>query len=242
MYNWYPQNKKELNQVLDEFLQGEAKKIHGLIAPHAGYEFSGEIAGKAFAMLKKNKKIKAIVIGPSHYIGFTGIRAIKNIETPLGKVKIMKHNFNINGCGIHKNPQEVFIYEHSIENQIPFLQKLGFKEILPLVIGEINKEQAKEIAKEISKIKDSIYIFSTDLSHFFPYDTAVKKDKETIRIIENLDFKNQDKIDACGKNALMILMELCRLKKYKPRLIEYKNSGDITGNKSEVVGYTSFSF
>lgn len=227
--DWYPQDKKELNKLLDELLQGQAKKVHGLVVPHAGYEFSGKIAGKAFAMLKNSKINKAIILGPSHYVGFTGIRAVKSIKTPLGKIKITENNF------------ETLDYEHSIDNQIPFLQKLGFKEILPLVIGEINKEQAKDIAKQISKI-NAVYIFSTDLSHFLPYDTAVKKDKETIKIIESLDFKNQNKIDACGKNPLMILMELCKLKNYKPKLIEYKNSGDIIGDKSGVVGYSSFYF
>ena len=75
-----------------------------------------------------------------------------------------------------------------------------------------------------------------------PYELAIKKDKQTIKIIEKLDFKNSEKIDACGKNPLLILMHLCKIKKYKPKLIEYKNSGDITKDKKSVVGYASFYF
>ncbi len=228
MPSWYPQDKKELNELLNKLIQGTSKRIHGLIVPHAGYEFSGKIAGKAFAMLKNNKKTKAVVIGPSHYTGFEGVRALKEIETPLGKIKVIKNNF------------KTLDYEHSIDNEIPFLQKLGFKEILPLVAGEISNEQAEEIAIEISKIKDAVYIFSTDLSHFLPYAEAVKEDKQTIKAIENLENKN--KINACGKNALMILISLCKLKNYKPKLMEYKNSGDIIGDKNSVVGYASFYF
>lgn len=227
---WYPQDKEKLAELIDELMNIPAKKqkINGLIVPHAGYEFSGKIAGKAFAMLKNSKKTKAIVIGPSHYTGFEGVRTLKEIETPLGKINLIKNNF------------KTLDYEHSIDNQIPFLQRLGFKEILPLVTGEISKEKAKEIALEISKIKDAVFIFSTDLSHFMQYDKAFETDRKTINSIEACE-KCED-IDACGKSALIIMMELCKLKNWKPRLIEYKNSGDITGDKNSVVGYASFSF
>ncbi|MBU0894196.1 MAG: AmmeMemoRadiSam system protein B [Nanoarchaeota archaeon] len=228
---WYPQNKEELEKVVNLFLKKpklKTDKIHGIIVPHAGYEFSGAIVGKAFALLPKNQK--AIVLGPNHYVGFRGIRSLEKIETPLGKVKISENNY----------PK--LDYEHSIDNQIPFLQKLGFKEILPLVIGQINQEEAKKIAKQLSKEKKVVFIFSTDLSHFLDYELAVKIDKQTINIIENLDSKNIEKIDACGRSTLFIAIELCKLKKYKPTLIEYKNSGNITGDKTSVVGYSSFYF
>jgi len=227
---WYPQNKEELNSLLDELIKDKADKdIHGLLVPHAGYEFSGKIAGKAFGFLRKRKTDKAIVLGPSHYSGFEGIRVLEKSETPLGKINILKHDFETIG------------YEHSVDNQIPFLQKLGFKEILPLVVGEINNEGIKEIVKKILEI-DAVYIFSTDLSHFLPYEEAVKKDKESIKIIENLDTDNFKNIDACGISPLLIMMHLCKSKGWKPHLIEYKNSGDIIEDKSKVVGYASFSF
>ncbi|MCK4552710.1 AmmeMemoRadiSam system protein B [Candidatus Pacearchaeota archaeon] len=232
MAEWYPQNSKELNRIIEEFLSQETNfkgEIHGLIVPHAGYEFSGAIAGKAFSLLKNKKMKRAIVLGPSHYVNFSGVRALDKIHTPFGKIKILKNDFG------------KIKYEHSVENQIPFLQKLNFKEVLPLVIGEISNKEAGEIAKKISKI-DAIYIFSTDLSHFLPYEESVKKDEETIKIIENLDFENFEKIDACGKFPLLIMMHLCKLTNWKPKLIEYKNSGDIIGDKNSVVGYASFLF
>jgi len=231
--NWYPQSKEELTALLEKFIGKEkakkGKEIHGLIVPHAGYSFSGEIAGKAFGLLKNRKTDTAVIMGPSHYLGFQGIRVMEKSETPLGKYEVIKNNF------------ESTEYEHSIDNQVPFLQKLGFKKILPLAVGELENKEAEKIAEEISKIP-AVYVFSTDLSHFLPYNQATDIDKRTIKIIENLDIKNHEKIDACGKFALLVMMHLCKLKGWKPNLLEYKNSGDIIGDKTGVVGYSSFWF
>lgn len=240
--SWYPQDKNKLNSVLDELLEAQGdekriapKKINGLIVPHAGYFFSGKIAGKAFGLLKDKNIEKAIVFGPSHQLGFYGIALIPKIETPLGPVKIIKNNIKeIPGLN----------YEHSVDNQIPLLQKIRINKITPIVVGKILENDPKKIAENISKIIDNktILIFSTDLSHFLNYDKALKKDKETIDIIKNLKFEKFEEIDACGKNPLLIMMHLCKLKNWTPNLIEYKNSGDVTGEKNSVVGYATFYF
>lgn len=239
MQNWYPSNKIELNKMLDDFLNNKGKnkvnikEINGLVVPHAGYVYSGRIAGKGFSLLKNKKISKAIIFGPSHYKAFKGIASIENIETPLGKVKIIENSLD-------KIP-----YEHSIENQIPFLQKLNLNiEILPIVVGQINLKEAEEIAKQFIKKhdKNTIFIFSTDLSHFLKYPEAVKKDKETIEIITSLNEAKLKEIDACGLYPLLILFKMCKVNSWRPLLIEYKNSGDITGNKDSVVGYSSLIF
>lgn len=234
---WYPQKKEELEKELDSFLikntDRKQEKITGLIVPHAGYEFSGKVAGNAFSIIKDKKITKAVVIGPSHYLPLSGVLTSnrKQWETSLGDVKLF--NIDFKTAKIEQ--------EHSIDNQIPFLQRLGIKEIMPLMIGEITNEQAKEIAEKLSKIP-ALYVFSTDLSHFLPYEKAQKKDIETIKLIENLDLQNFFKIDACGFYPLLVMMHLCKLKNLKPKLVEYKNSGDITGEKESVVGYSSFYF
>jgi len=234
---WYPQEKEELEKEINKFLaekpDKKISKINGLIVPHAGYEFSGKIAGKAFSLIKNQKINKAIIIGPSHYLPLSGVlTSNKNKwETSLGDVNIFKTDFK--AAKIEQ--------EHSIDNQVPFLQELGIREILPLIIGEITNEQAVEIAEKLSKIP-ALYVFSTDLSHFLPYEKAVKKDEETIKLIENLDLQNFHNIDACGFYPLLVMMHLSKLKSWKPSLIEYKNSGDVTGEKTSVVGYASFWF
>lgn len=235
---WYPNRKEELNRLLGELLkeknpQEQDFKIHGLIVPHAGYAFSGKIAGKAFSMLQKADNIKAIILAPSHYAPLRGIVTHEKEywETVMGKIKIAKSNFKkINICN-----------EHAIDNQVPFLQKLGFKEILPLIVGDMSLEEAKDLANLI-KSQDGIFIFSSDLSHFLEQEQALKKDNATIEILSSLNLEKALEIDACGAYPLLVYMNLCKLKSWTPKLIEYKTSGDVTGVKDSVVGYASFYF
>jgi len=228
---WYPQNKEELESLLNKLIKGNQKnKINGVIVPHAGYFYSGEISGKAFSLLKAKK---VMILTPNHYSYFKGVLSHnKNYwQTPLGKIKIIKSNFN----------KADLKQEHSIDNNIPFLQNIGVEEILPLSVGEISPSDAKEIAEKIKDF-DGKFVVSTDLSHFNNEEKANQLDKRTIEIIEKLDAEKFKEIDACGIYPLMILMQLCEIKKWKPKLIEYKTSGQITGDFSSVVGYASFIF
>jgi len=247
--DWYPQNKEQLIKVLDSFLVSNKVKqiVNGVIIPHAGYAFSGEIAGKAFSLLKdknqNNKSKTAIILSPSHYIPLEGIATHNKAQwqTPLGAININKNIQNLSTQKLNLSQ------EHAIDNQIPFLQKLGFKEILPLLVGEISLEQAKQIAEQLLPyLKNSILIISTDLSHFLPYEKAIAKDIQTIKTIEALDTNKLINLEnsACGIYPLLILIEICKLRNLnlKPKLLEYKNSGDITLDKSQVVGYASFAF
>lgn len=237
---WYPQGAAELNEVLDEFIKQEFKakagKINGLIVPHAGYAFSGEIAGNAFSLIRDKKITKAIILSPSHYIPLSGTASHNQTDwkTALGKIKVTGSKFK----------KADISQEHAIDNQIPFLQKLGFKEILPILVGKISEIEAKQIAEKLLKIKGAVFIISTDLSHFLPYSKAVKKDRKTINAVISLNSGEIQAIEnsACGIFPLLILIELCKLRNWKPKLVEYKNSGDITGEKSSVVGYASFVF
>ncbi len=235
---WYPSNKQELEDFIDKTFKQKTdiklpEKINGLVVPHAGYEYSGAIAGKAFSLLKTEKIDKSIILGPSHYIYTNNALTtpLKHYKTPLNSIKTFNSGFS----------EGEIEEEHSINNQIPFLQKLGMKEILPLMVGEITSQKAKEIAEKISKIP-ALYIFSTDLSHFLSYDEAKFIDLETIYIIESADERVLKSTEACGYYPLLILFHLCKIINTKPHLIEYKNSGDITGDKSKVVGYASFWF
>lgn len=245
MQNWYPDNKEKLNKVLEGFLvkrKGELLgklrfPMSGIIVPHAGYEYSGEIAGKAYGLLKQSKLKKAVILAPSHYFHLRGITSTdqKNWQTVLGDIKIMRNDLN------KKNIST----EHAIDNQVPFLQKLGFEEILPILVGELSLEGARKTAQLILPYLDeAMLVISSDLSHFLDYNSALKKDKETIKIIENLDSEKLFGLDnaACGVFPLLVFLEIAKIKKLKPKLIEYKNSGDITSEKSSVVGYASFIF
>ena len=238
MSAWYPENKTELEKTLNKFLDNKTdivipKNILGLIVPHAGYAYSGAIAGKAFSLLENKRFDKAIIIGPSHYFHtFEALTPSEKIwKTPIGEINLFNTDFKIGNLE----------QEHSIKNQVPFLQSMGINEIMPIMIGEITDNQAKDYAKKLADI-DALYVFSTDLSHFFEYKKAAETDRRSIDILEKLDNKKFKDLDACGFFPLKIMFELCKIKKTRPHLIEYKNSGDVTGDKSSVVGYASFYF
>ena len=234
---WYPENQTELNELLEKLIIHSTKhnkKLHGLIVPHAGYEFSGEIAGKAYSLLNGKKIDKIAILAPSHYVGFSGVVSCNSLSTPLGNVRILKNDFPKSDSILRK--------EHSLDVQLPFIQKLlPQAKILPLVVGELTNIQAEELAKKLST-QDLFFIISSDLSHFNKYEKAKELDMDTIELIEDLDLENFNQIDACGKFPLLVLFYLCKLKGWKPKLLEYKNSGDVTGNMSSVVGYASFMF
>ena len=234
---WYPLEKEELQELLSSYLDEELAKRHkqkpekGIIVPHASYEFSGKIAAQAYSKIKGAQR--AIIFSPNHYFPLKGLVSHNESswETPLGKIKIIPNDLR------KANLNE----EHAIDNQIPFLQKLNIQEILPIVVGQITLEEARIYAKQFEDFK-GVFIFSTDLSHFLDYDSAKARDNRTIKTIENLDLSNTDKIDACGIYPLLIFLQLAKLKGWKPKLLEYKNSADINNNKDKVVGYASFSF
>jgi hypothetical protein len=234
---WYPQQNKDLDNLLNDLLKNDYPKqeIHGIIVPHAGYSYSGAIAGKAFSHLKNSTIKKAIILAPSHYIGLRGLAKHKKDywETPLGKIKIFNENIRAEEIDMKE--------EHAIGNQIPFLQKLGFQEIFPLMVGSITMQEAKNIAEILSK-EEKIFVISADLSHFLEYKEAAEKDKKTIEAIQNLDLDKIGQIDSCGLFSILIAINLCKINKWQPKLIEYKNSGDVTGDKTSVVGYASLWF
>lgn len=222
---WFPELKEELNELLERFIVGNKKKVNGIIVPHAGYQFSGTVAGKAFGLIEDIKKV--VILGPSHDVGLKGVYALKKVSTPLGDVNIIENEFPKTN------------YDHSVVNQIPFLQKLNPNvEVLPLVVGELNLKEAKEIAEKLKDF-EGLFVFSTDLSHFLEYDLAVETDMRSIGLIEDLSVSD---VDACGKYPLFIMQELCKLKGWRPEKIDYQNSGDVNGEKASVVGYASFWF
>lgn len=229
--DWYPRDKKELERVISSFVvEKKGEKADGIVVPHAGYFYSGEIAGKGYSFLKK--KERAVIIGPNHYLRIGGFFTHSKdfFETPFGKIKVSNSDFLKVDISL----------EHSIGNQIPFLQFLGFKEVLPLVVSSISVSKAEEVARVLSKI-DASFVFSSDLSHFLSYEEAVSIDKKTIKAIENLDesYILECENCACGIFPLLVLVYLCKIKGWKPKSIVYKNSGDVTGDKKSVVGYCS---
>ncbi|MEM5877759.1 MAG: AmmeMemoRadiSam system protein B [Candidatus Aenigmatarchaeota archaeon] len=238
---FYPKDKEKLEKMIDEFLENvKAERIDakGFVMPHAGYLYSGKVAAFGYKIIKSLKMNRIVLLGPSHFIPFAGssISTAEFWETPLGKVKVEKVKTEF------LDFEEAHRYEHSIEVQLPFLQKVldDFK-IIPISIGDDDYEF---IADQIEKLIDNktIIIASSDLSHYYDYKTAVKIDEKANKSIPNLDIKNAEKIEACGKTAILSLMKIANDSGWVGKKLFYANSGDITGDKDQVVGYGCYAF
>ncbi|MCX5687631.1 MAG: AmmeMemoRadiSam system protein B [Candidatus Omnitrophica bacterium] len=256
---FYPANKEELTRQVDDFLANAKKtdikgSIIALIVPHAGYIYSGQVAAYSFKQLEGVSFKKIIIISPSHYIGFDGISVYNQglFETPLGLVKIDEELAN---KITQKNKHFVFYpqahqKEHAIEVEIPFLQRVyknkDFK-IVPIVMGNPISGDIKILSDALYDAvdKDTLVIISVDLSHYHPYDKAVELDTSGISAIEKLDPDwlgqqiNNGNTEIDAPIAVLAMIMFANRLGAKAAVLKYANSGDVTGDKSRVVGYSS---
>jgi AmmeMemoRadiSam system protein B len=265
---FYPGEREELNQMIDEFLKNAKVpkidgEIFGILVPHAGYIFSGQVAAYCYKAIQGKKFETVILIGDSHYEYFDGVSIWDRgeWETPLGRVKVdeelAKEILSFSKRFFVKDSAHLF--EHSLEVQIPFLQRVlkNFK-ILPLIFGSEDKDW-KELAKSILKImkkKKILIVASSDLSHYPPYEVALEADKKTIEGILSSDpEKFKEKVEnlkkffpdvdtfACAQDTIKTILEISKNLRGKAKLLKYQNSGDtIYGEKSQVVGYGAICF
>lgn len=243
---WYNGNSKELAAEIKEYLDkvnSINKNVRAIIVPHAGYMFSGQVAAHSYKQIPSDTK-KVFVLGTSHRYYLQGVCAgdYDYLETPLGNVRVSEDVKNI-----LKEKHFTFIpeadkNEHSIEIELPFLKYiLGDFEIIPLLVGAINY---RELAGVLSKFTDdnSLIVVSVDLSHFHSYNEAKRLDEFTINAITSLDTDKISDAEIDSPYAVLGVMELARQKNWNVKLLEYKNSGDVTGDLSRVVGYASIVF
>jgi hypothetical protein len=258
--SFYPAEKETLIKTVEGFLsRAEDKPVNGtliaLISPHAGYMYSGSIAGYTYRQLKGRDIKTVILIGPSHYKAFKGISIYKKgkMKTPLGLIKI---DDNIASSLINKDADitfypEAFEREHSLEVQLPFLQRTLKKfKIVPILIGTPTKQSYEFLINRLTEImredNNTILIASTDLSHYHDYKTAVQMDTRIIDAIERMSIEDvqrylmSGKGEMCGGYPVLFTMRVARnLGATNGVLYKYANSGDVTGDRTRVVGYAA---
>ncbi len=247
--SFYPSDPKELSDVIDEFLSLVPEStferlLRGMVVPHAGYLFSGPVAAYGYKELKAiNNEIKEIIlIGPSHISSFPGAAESGHSfwSTPLGDVNIGSLK---NKIDILKTLPDVHRPEHSLEVQVPFIQKVmeGDFTLFPILTGDLSpKAFANALFECIGS--DTFVIISSDLSHYHTYEQALSTDGIANDAIPSLDFEKLNNAEACGMAAIRVLMHLADMKGWEGRLIDYRNSGDTAGDKSRVVGYGCYGF
>ena len=243
---WYNDNPEELADELDRYLSNvkfENLNIKALIVPHAGYMFSGQTAAFSFKQLNNSTK-KVIILGTAHRYPLKGASIIEYdyYESPLGKVKLSEDIKNILKENSIVSIPEADFEEHSIEIEIPFLQRtLGDFSIIPIIVGKVNEEDFSEVLEKYFD-NSTVIIASVDLSHFHDYDKAKALDKYSIDCVLNLNDKGIKNAEIDSPYAISSLIKLAKRKGWKAKLLDYKNSGDIIKDKISVVGYSAIAF
>jgi AmmeMemoRadiSam system protein B len=262
---FYPSNPDVLRSDIDGYLSKVSPvnipgSIMGLVSPHAGYMYSGQTAAYGYKALSGAQYDTVIVVAPSHHSFFIGTAIYDKgaFRTPLGLVPIDEElSADLMGKDESIHAERRFHQaEHAIEVQLPFLQTVlgGFK-LVPLVMGTSqDPESSRQLADVVyDSIKDRgkrcLIVGSTDLSHYYPYDLAVAMDKAAIELIEAFDVNGlmaelgRGKYEACGAGPMITTMMVCgKLGAGRSKVLNYMNSGDVTGDTSGVVGYVSCAF
>ncbi len=248
--SFYPGKKLTLQQtitnLLTEVKTTESRPPKAIIAPHAGYIYSGYTAAVAYKSLSslKNQVTTAILIGPAHFVPFFGIATMFADEfiTPLGAVEVDQQV--IRTALQLKQVTELeaaFQKEHCLEVQLPFLSHvLPHCKIAPFLVGNTSYLEVAELLKKVWGGNETIIIVSSDLSHYHDYETAKKLDNDTSNAIENLHPEKMDPNSACGKLAIQALLQCAIDFGLKITKLDLRNSGDTAGDRSRVVGYGAY--
>ncbi|MGQ9504105.1 MAG: AmmeMemoRadiSam system protein B [Thermogutta sp.] len=242
--------------------------IRAVIVPHAGYRYSGPIAAVAYKQLSGRNYDTVILLGPSHFAHFEGgaIPDVDGFATPLGEVAIsnkakilaQKAPYLIDPPAVIQAPRgwattrttsaTPHTFEHSLEVQLPFLQQvLNEFEILPIVFGDVNIEAAAEALATVLDER-TLLVVSSDLSHYQPYRRACDADRRTLEAICEFDIdyleglRYEPELSPCGSTGILVLLRLARRLNWQPILLDYRNSGDTSGDRSAVVGYAAVAF
>ncbi|MGA3262704.1 MAG: AmmeMemoRadiSam system protein B [Terracidiphilus sp.] len=266
--SFYPADPKELSSMIDDMLSHVSQPaitdpILAAVAPHAGYQYSGPVAAYTYAALKGRKFSRVVVIAPSHHesFDFTSVYDGDAYATPLGNVPVdkafaaklvkMSSTMKLSSRGHDATSEGA---EHAIEVELPWLQKvLGDFQLVPIDMGDQSYESSRALGVALAKLikaegkeGDTLVLASSDLSHYHPYDEAVKIDHKTLNALEKWDYFSmsqnfQTRVwEACGGAPIVAAMIYAeRMGANQAKVLKYANSGDITGDHSRVVGYSA---
>jgi MEMO1 family protein len=268
---FYPKDPVELRAMVAGFLSAAERRPPGLrvptirshadlevcapltsvspkaiIAPHAGYMFSGPVAGSAYAQLVPDRKIikRVVLLGPSHYVSFSGlaISSATGFATPLGVIPVdADANAQLTQFPQISVVEAVFGREHALEVQLPFLQvSLEEFSLIPLLVSNAAAEHVAEVIDALWGGPETRIIVSSDLSHFHDSETAHSLDARTAQAIEKMEPDLIGEGQACGRTVICGLLRAARRRGLLFRTLDLRNSGDTAGPRDRVVGYGAF--
>jgi MEMO1 family protein len=257
--SWYPASGSALAAAVDRHLanaEHAARDVAGdlvaLIAPHAGLMYSGPVAAHAYRLLRNRTFDVAVLVGPSHFVGFNGVAVYPSggFETPYGVASIDEELAAalMEATPIVREHAAAHAREHSLEMQLPFLGRLvPSLRIVPLVMGYQTPDTAFGLGDALATAlrgRTALVIASTDLSHYHDAATAARLDGAVIECVEQFDADalqtalNRNHEHACGGGPTVAVMRAARLAGARDAVVlNYADSGDVSGDKSAVVGY-----
>lgn len=252
--SFYPGEPQVLLVTVDQLLADapspseEAPVPRAVIVPHAGYVYSGSTAAIAYARVARGRDSirRVVVIGPTHRVPVRGVAlsGFDGFRTPLGVLPVAEAwaEERLVGVSAVSVSAETHRWEHSVEVQLPFLQRaLGGVEIVPLLAGDATGEEVADVLDGLWGEPETLVVISSDLSHYLPYELARRVDAGTIAQISALDGP-LDHTQGCGATAVNGLLVAARRRGLRPVLLGACSSGDTAGDRSRVVGYCAFAF
>lgn len=251
---FYPASFAALQSTVTELLDAAPRfELHGLralIAPHAGYRYSGAIAATAFKQLESMQPPcdTILLLGPAHRVFVDGVAAgtFDAMETPLGRVPV-----DVVGQSCLLAKGRPFLChdaahepEHCLEVELPFLQRLlPAVRVIPLLLGDTDPTLvAGHLLEFVRQPSTTLLVVSSDLSHYYPYDEAVRRDRTLLDALLAGSAAAVGRQQACGMHAILTLMALAQQLGWQPHLLDYRNSGDTAGRKDAVVGYAAVAY
>ena len=248
---FYPEQPRVLaNMVDDIMLKAKAPEMcpKAIIAPHAGYRFSAQIAGTAYkAVEDRLPHIKKVVLlGPPHKKPVKGI-AVPSVDlmlSPLGPVRVDRHALaDVQKLPFVTEDDAPFQGEHGLEVHLPFLQRLTENiDLIPALVGQADPQQVSAFLEKVWGGDETLIVISSDLSHYYKYDDAVKLDRNVSAMIEMLAVDKIKDVQACGRAAIKGLLVQAAKRNLRATNIDLRNSGDTAGKKDSVVGYGAYTF
>ena len=246
---FYPADPRELHAMVADFLgavPAAATVPKAIIAPHAGYIYSGPVAASAYARLKpaRGHIARVVLLGPAHRVGFHGL-ALPGADffmTPLGRIPVDQEAVKkISSLPQVRVMDAAHAAEHSPEAHLPLLPEvLGEFSLVPLVVGDAAPGEVAEVLDLLWGGPETLIVVSSDLSHYHDYRSAQKLDRATSRAIEQLRIEDIQHDHACGRNPVNGLLQVARRRGLTAKTIDLRNSGDTAGSHDRVVGYGAY--
>ena len=248
---FYPAGGRELRSAIAECARRSSSaslpaRPKALVAPHAGYIYSGPVAATAYRSLDpwRTEIHRVVLLGPSHHVAFRGLgtSSADFFLTPLGTIQVDAGNVvALQELAFVRCRDDAHVMEHSLEVHLPFLQEsLDDFRVTPIVVGDASPTEVAEALDVVWGGDETLVVVSTDLSHFHPYDEARALDAETGDMIRRLRPEEIDGGRACGFRALNGLLTAAGRRGLEVTALDERNSGDTAGDRRRVVGYGAY--